>query len=80
MSDTTPDEPAVEASRQPAKVHSKHWLPPHEWKAASEIAVLLNKTEKQVRRQIIFIIKDMGLEFAQAVLQETLAIKFHLKD
>jgi PHAX RNA-binding domain len=75
MSATPPDEPTAEASEQPAKLHPKHWLPPHEWKAANEIADQLNETEKQARRQIIWIIKDMGLEFAQTVLQETLAIE-----
>jgi hypothetical protein len=75
MSATTPDEPAVEASEKTAKLHPKHWLPPHEWKAANEIADQLNETEKQARRQIVFIVKDMGLEFAQTVLQETLAIE-----
>lgn len=75
MSATPPDEPTVEASEKPTKLHSKHWLPPDEWKAANEIADQLNETEKQARRQIVFIIKDMGLEFAQTVLQETLAIE-----
>jgi hypothetical protein len=75
MPNIPPDEPVVEASEQPAKLHPKHWLPPHEWKAANDIADQLNETEKQARRQIVFIVKDMGLEFAQAVLQETLAIE-----
>jgi hypothetical protein len=69
-----PDEPTGEAPQKPAKKY-QHWLPPHEWKAANEIADLLNETEKQSRRQIVFVIKDMGLEFAQAILQETLAIE-----
>lgn len=70
-----PDEPTGEASQKPAKQKYRHWLPPHEWKAANEIADLLNETEKQSRRQIVFVVKDMGLEFAQAILQETLAIE-----
>ena len=70
-----PDEPTGEASQKPAKQKYQHWLPPHEWKAANDIADLLNETEKQSRRQIVFVIKDMGLEFAQAILQETLAIE-----
>ncbi|MEO8611415.1 MAG: phosphorylated adapter RNA export RNA-binding domain-containing protein [Chloroflexota bacterium] len=70
-----PDEPTSEASPKPAKQKYHHWLPPHEWKAANEIADLLNETEKQSRRQIVLVIKDMGLEFAQAILQETLGIE-----
>ena len=60
MSATPPDEPSVETSEQPAKLHPKHWLPPHEWKAANEIADQLTETEKQARRQIVFIINDKG--------------------
>jgi hypothetical protein len=68
------DESSDEVPQKPAKKY-QHWLPPHEWKAANEIADLLNETEKQSRRQIVFVVKDMGLEFAQAILQETLAIE-----
>jgi hypothetical protein len=71
---TMPDEPTDEASQKPAKKY-QHWLPPHEWKTANEIADLLNEIEKQSRRQIVFVIKDMSLEFAQVILQGTLAIE-----
>ena len=30
MSANSPDDPVIEASEQPAKLHPKHWLPPHE--------------------------------------------------
>ncbi|MEO8609533.1 MAG: phosphorylated adapter RNA export RNA-binding domain-containing protein [Chloroflexota bacterium] len=75
MPPTLPDETAVEPSDKPAKKRPQNWLPAHEWKAANEMADQLNETEKQARRQIIFVIKDMGLEFAQTILQETLAIE-----
>jgi hypothetical protein len=57
------DEPSGEAAQKPTKQKYHHWLPPHEWKAANEIADLLHETEKQSRRQIVFVVKDMGLEF-----------------
>src|SRR5690348_1441112 len=67
-----PDEPIGEVPQKPAKKY-QHWLPKHEWKGVNEIADLLNETEKQSRRQIVFVVKHMGLEFAQTILQETLA-------
>jgi hypothetical protein len=61
---------ATQSNQKPAR----HWLSPEAWKAANDIADQLNETEKKARRQIMTIVKRMGLLFAQEVLQQALTV------
>jgi hypothetical protein len=75
MSDTLDDHSPVAAKTRSKRKPSLYWLTPEDWKAANYLADQLQETKKKARRQIVNIVRRMGLAFAQEVLQQTLAVE-----